>query len=145
MDSTRKSKVITVTAIGRLGRNAELRVVGATTVCSFALAVDKQKKKDELKAGTDWYSCEIWGKRGEALMPYLMVANKVAVSGRQEQQTFQKTDGTPGFKVVINVNDIDLLSPAPAQAPPAPPKPATPPPAPTNFDEIFASDDEIPF
>lgn len=147
--------MIQATANGRLGRDAEKRTVGDTSVVSFPLAVDKPKKQGE-EQQSDWYQIEMWGKRGEALAPYLLKGTKLVVQGRLELQNFVKNNGEPGFKAVINANDIELIArpanAAPAQQQQAAPVPqqrqpvaATAPSRANDIDAIFASEDEIPF
>ena len=63
---------------GNLGKDAETRAVGDTTVTSFSIATTAgygDKKK------TTWYDCSYWGRAGEGLAPYLKKGQSVAVSG----------------------------------------------------------------
>jgi single-strand DNA-binding protein len=55
-----------------------------------------------------WVSCALWGKRGDALAPYLKKGSKVTVSGQIKLRTYQKKDGTPGTELTLNVQNIDL-------------------------------------
>lgn len=67
-----------ITLAGHLGRDAELKQVGDTTVLEWSMAVtDKGRKGDS----TAWYRCAIWGKRGESLAQYLTKGTAVIVSG----------------------------------------------------------------
>jgi single-strand DNA-binding protein len=136
--------VITVTAIGRLGKPGELRTVGQSQVLVLSIAVDRQKRAGEANPTTDWYSAEIWGKRAEALAPHMAKGQTVAVSGRLELQTFQKSD-----KPTINVNDFTFAGGKPSgAATPAPapaPKPAFKQQQATDIEALFGGDEEIPF
>lgn len=132
-----------ITIFGNLGRDAEQRQVGSTSLASFPLACKRQKKKDEEKAGTDWFDVTIWGNRS-ALAQHLKKGVPVVVTGRLEFQTFQKQDGSQGTKLAVNCHDISFAggSGNGQQKPAAPPAVAKPA---ENFDDIFASADEIPF
>ena len=127
---------------GNLGRDAETKTVGGSTVCNFAVAVtsgygDKQK--------TTWVSCALWGKQAEGALPgYLVKGQKVAVCGELSTREYQANDGTTKTVVEVRCDAVDLIgakSDAPVTAPAARPTPASAPvAAPTaNYD------DDIPF
>jgi single-strand DNA-binding protein len=63
---------------GTLGRDAELRDVGQSVVCSFSVAVEQRVKREKV---TTWVRCSLWGRRGEALASHLTKGSKVSVSG----------------------------------------------------------------
>jgi single-strand DNA-binding protein len=68
-----------ITIAGNIGKNAETRTTqGGDSVTSFNIAVEDRAGKEK---ATLWFSCSIWGKRGESLAPYLTKGGKVAVSG----------------------------------------------------------------
>lgn len=138
--------MITATAVGRLGRDAESRAAGQQMICSFSMAVDTGKKDDQGKRIAEWYSVDIWGKRGESLQAHLTKGSQVCVTGRMELQRYTK-DGKEITKPVIVANDIALVGGAQQQAAP---QPVAPPPPPKPFanddlDNIFGNDTEIPF
>lgn len=65
-----------VTLSGNLGADADLRYMGnGTAVCSFSLAVNDRMPKGDGEWGewTNWPDCVIFGKRAEALAPWLCV------------------------------------------------------------------------
>lgn len=67
------------TFTGNLGRDAEVRDAGSTTVCGFSVAA-KSGYGD--KAQTIWIDCNIWGKQAESRLPeYLKKGKQVAISG----------------------------------------------------------------
>lgn len=69
----------TITIAGRVGRDAELRrTQGGDAVCSFTVAVDYRNGREK---ATNWWRVSLWGKRGEALAPYLLKGVSVTVSG----------------------------------------------------------------
>lgn len=77
--------MITVTVAGRLGKDAELRQAGDTTVCSFNLAGDTgfgDKKQ------THWFECSLWGRQGEALTPYLQKGQQVTAVGEYSEREY---------------------------------------------------------
>lgn len=67
------------TASGNIGRDAEVRSAGGTSVAGFSLAV-KSGYGD--KAQTVWVDCSIWGKQAESgLVQYLKKGQFVVVTG----------------------------------------------------------------
>lgn len=69
----------TIIIAGKLGKDAELRrTQGGDAVCSFSVAVDQ---RDGREKSTNWWRVSLWGKRGEALAPYLLKGASVTVSG----------------------------------------------------------------
>lgn len=86
---------------GNLGRDAELRDVSGTPVCSFSVAVTQRAKDQKI---TQWVKCSLWGKRGPALASYLTTGQKVAVAG---ELTVRVYNG----KVYLDcrVDDVTLL------------------------------------
>ena len=64
---------------GNIGRDAEVRNAGGTSVAGFSLAV-KSGYGD--KAQTVWVDCSIWGKQAESgLVQYLKKGQFVVVTG----------------------------------------------------------------
>lgn len=71
------------TIAGNIGKDAELRrLQDGTPVAQFSVAVDNGKDKSGNRRESTWFDCSIWGKRGEALEPYIKKGGKVTVSGR---------------------------------------------------------------
>lgn len=69
----------TIIIAGKIGRDAELRnTQGGDSVCSFSVAVDQRDGRDK---STNWWRVSLWGKRGEALAPYLLKGASVTVTG----------------------------------------------------------------
>lgn len=90
--------------VGRLGKDAKLRQVGEGSVANFSLAVDPFKKDGD----TLWVSCSLWGRRADALEPYLVKGKPVLVSGELSLRSYDK-DGQTRQSVELRVNDIVLL------------------------------------
>jgi len=136
----------------RIGRDAELRSAGQTSVINLALAYNYGKKESGGDKPTQWIDASLWGKRAEALEQYLLKGQQVyAVINDVHIETYDKRDGGTASKLVGVISDIELVGGRPQQSGerrereerPAPrreaPKPA---PAQSGFDDI---DDDIPF
>ena len=69
----------TVVIAGNIGKDAETRTTqGGKNVTSFNVAVEDRGGKEK---ATLWFSCSLWGERGDSLAQYLTKGSKVAVSG----------------------------------------------------------------
>lgn len=72
-----------LTIAGNIGRNAEIRTTqNGDKLAGFTVAVDNGKDANGNKRDATWFDCTIFGKRAEALAPYLTKGGKVTVSGR---------------------------------------------------------------
>ncbi|HMN10955.1 MAG TPA: single-stranded DNA-binding protein [Bellilinea sp.] len=77
----------TIVVPGRLGKDAELRYFeDGSSVLNFSLATNIVEKKEKT---TVWYNCSIFGKRGEALAPYLTKGTFVAVTGEHRPRQYE--------------------------------------------------------
>lgn len=134
--------------LARIGRDAEIRhTANQDAVCSLSLAFAWGKKDASGKRPTQWVDGSLWGKRAEALAPYLLKGTLIAVTLDEVHiETYQGANGA-ATKLAGKVLDIELAgSPAAAPAPtPAPaPRPA-PRPAPAPAPNFADMDDDIPF
>lgn len=90
-----------ITIAGRIARDAELRhTQGGESVCSFTVAVDQRQGRDKT---TNWFRVSLWGKRGEALAPYLLKGASVTVQG---EFALGEYEGKPQLN--IRANEIAL-------------------------------------
>src|SRR5690606_37857227 len=87
---------------GNLGRDAEVRQAGSSTVCGFSVAMTSGYGD---KKQTVWVSCSIWGKQAEGALPsYLKKGQQVAVTGELSTREYEgKT------YLELRVNTIDLI------------------------------------
>ncbi len=123
---------------GNVGQDAEVHEVGNTTVCNFSVACN-EKGRNGAEDVTTWYRCAVWGRRGEALQPYIRKGTKVTASGRLSLKVFTGSDGVPRVDATVNVDDLDFFNGG--GAPQAQERPARQPQP--QGDDMF--DEEIPF
>lgn len=93
--------MLNATIAGNIGKDAETRQAGSSTVTGFAVAVE-QRGKDGKK--TQWVNCSMWGSRGDKLVGYLTKGSRVCVSG--ELTTREYNDKT---YLELNVSDVTLM------------------------------------
>jgi single-strand DNA-binding protein len=103
-----------VVLVGRLTRDAELRYTNSgTPVASLSIACNEAVKQQDgsWQEQGHFFDCTLWGKQAESVNQYLTKGRQVAITGRlrQEQWTDQQS-GQNRSKVVINVQNIELLA-----------------------------------
>lgn len=96
---------------GNLGRDAEVRQAGSSTVCGFPVAMTAGYGD---KKQTIWVDCSLWGKQAEGALPgYLKKGQQVAVSG---ELSTREHEGKTYLQ--LRVNSIDLIGKRDDAAPP---------------------------
>lgn len=123
------------TFTGNLGKDCRQGNVSNTNVTNFSVAVTSgygDRKK------TDWVECAYWGKGGEAVAPYLIKGQQVAVSG---ELSMKPAEGQYEAKMVVRVNTLSLVGGKPQvqQSQQQAPQQQSQAPADDDFD------DDIPF
>ena len=99
-----------ITVSGHLGRDAELRYTASgQAILSFSVAASHYQGTGEQRTEhTDWYAVRLFGKRGEALAPYLLKGTRVAVVGRLQHRHSTRQDGSPGCSLDVIASEIDF-------------------------------------
>jgi single-strand DNA-binding protein len=145
--------MIQIFGLARVGRDVEVRYTqGGDAVASVSLAFSYGRKGDDGKKPTTWLDAALWGKRAEALAPYLTKGTLVTVTCEDAHiETFQKSGGGEGVKLAARITAIDLAGggqpqqQAPAQQKPQPqqrPAQRQAAPAGGGFEDM---DSDVPF
>ena len=93
-----------ITVAGSLGKDCESRFLpNGDAVTSFSVADSQGRDKP-----TIWWSCSLFGKRGEALAQYLTKGQAVTVSGTISEREWKDKDGNPRKSMDIRVADVAL-------------------------------------
>ena len=95
--------MIRVTIAGNVGR-AELKDINGTPLLSFSVAGEVREGREK---ETVWASCSIWGKRADALAPYIKKGDKVTVVGRGRIRQYE-SKGEARAELEIRVDDVAL-------------------------------------
>jgi single-strand DNA-binding protein len=137
---------------GRIGKVGELRYTqNGKAVINLSIAVDNGKDTDGEKRPATWFEVALWEKQAEALAPYLVVGDRIGVSGKIRLQIDEGTNGQKYPKLTIDFPSVELLGgaskpqsqPQPAQQRTTTNRPAAnrrPAPA-----AAAVSDEDIPF
>ena len=91
---------------GRLTRDPEIKSVGSTQVCKFALAVSRKYKDTE---ETIFMDIAVWGAQAPACGQYLKKGSNALVQGTLKEERWTSNDGTPKTKIVVNADKVVFL------------------------------------
>ncbi len=100
----------TVTVVGRVGRDAEIRYFESGKVkASFSMAVNRWDSKTKSEV-TDWFNIDVWDKLAEFSGEYVKKGMQVAVDGRIGQNKWtDKATGNDREAFMVIANSIRLL------------------------------------
>jgi len=93
-------------ATGRIGKDCETKQVGDSVVTSFPMAIDVGFGD---RKHSFWIRVNYWGKRGEAVAPWLVKGQLVAVSGELDNREYTKSDGSKGWSLELRASDVQLI------------------------------------
>jgi len=95
-----------ITFDGRLGRDAELRYTPAgDPILSFTVASDIGFGD---RKTTNWFNCQVWGKRGESLKDFLKKGQQVTVYGSLTLREWEDKEGAKRLSPDVRVDEISL-------------------------------------
>lgn len=93
--------MISLTVVGRIGKDAETRKIGNDTVTTFSVASSEKQKDGTYE--TTWVDCSIFGKRGVALEQYLRKGTAVTAIG-----SFKRRESNGKIYFGIKVDHIEI-------------------------------------
>ncbi|AFG38048.1 single-stranded DNA-binding protein [Spirochaeta africana] len=101
----------TVVLVGRLVRDAELRVTGGgLAICKFSLAINRRRKQgDSWVDEANFFDVVLMGRQGEAIQQYLIKGKQVGIQGELRQNRWQDDAGNNRSKVEIFATNVQLL------------------------------------
>lgn len=91
--------------VGRITKDLELRSTSTgKSVCEFTIAVNRDKEN------ADFITIQVWNKQAENLCQYQSKGSLISVDGALRIDTYEKQDGTKGYKTYVLANNIEYLS-----------------------------------
>lgn len=103
--------LIDVKLTGNLVADMQLKKAGETTFGVFTLASNRRKRSEDgtYKSNPTFFrNLAIFGKRAEALKPYLVKGARILVQGHLANNDYEK-DGVKISTLIVRVDDIILL------------------------------------
>lgn len=140
-----------VELIGNLTKDPELRTTNnGNSVCSFTVAVQRNRTGQNGERQTDFINCVAWRKSAENIAKYLTKGKKVGVTGSLQTRTYEDRNGNKVFVTEVVCDEyggVEFLSPKGEQsAAPASEAAAAAYGAPEEQNGFVAVDDEeLPF
>lgn len=98
------------TGLARLGNDAEIRyTTNGDAVANLRLAFAYGKKGADGRKPVQWVDSSLWGKRAEALAPYLKKGTQLVA--HLEDVRIEKYQGQngEGYKMVGKMTDLELV------------------------------------
>ena len=93
--------------MGRLTRDPELRHTQSNTaVCSFRLAIDRDRKGSNGERQTDFIDCTAWGKTAEFVSQWFHKGSLAIAVGRIQSRQWQDKDGSNRTSIEINCDEV---------------------------------------
>jgi single-strand DNA-binding protein len=102
-----------VVIIGNLTKDCDFGYISSgSAVAKMSIAVNRSKKQADGSYGNEvsYFDVQLWGKVAESLKPYLTKGKRIGVAGSLKQDRWQDKDGKNCSKVVINADNVELLS-----------------------------------
>jgi len=105
--------MIDFTFYGRLGADADVKIVNDKMVANFSVAVNKsfKNKNGEWQEETKWIRCSRWYAYKESKQPdYLKKGALVIIKGEPSASAFLSTDGDVIASLDCRVLKLEILS-----------------------------------
>ena len=100
---------------GRIGKDGDLRYLATgTPILVVSVATDTgfgDRKK------TVWVKCNVWGKRGESLAPYIKKGGEISLVGELSESEWTDQQGVARKNLEMDVKEIQLVGGKPAEIP----------------------------
>lgn len=103
----------TVTLIGNLGDKPDLRQTDTgNCLSSFSIAINHHyyNGEGERKENTSWIQCVAWKRNAEIVTEYCQKGDKIAISGKLQQNTWENKEGKKLSEIVVVIESVELLN-----------------------------------
>ncbi len=103
-----------INILGRLGKDPEVKFFDSgNCVAKFSLGDIAGRRDDP----TNWFECEIWGKRAQLLGDTVSKGQRLMVSGNIKTEAWvDQTSGKNRSKQIVNVSDFQYIEKADTSA-----------------------------
>lgn len=132
-----------ISAAGRVVADAEVRFTkSGDPIATFRLASDVGFGDNKT---TNWFNCQIWGRRAESLAPHLTKGQQITVFGTLTLREWEDKEGQKKISPDIRIDDLAFQGGKRDSENTHSQKPANsskPAPKGNNFEDM---DDDIPF
>lgn len=96
---------------GNLTHNLELKYTSSNkAVLDTSIAVQRPYSNQNGERETDFINIQVWGKQAENLKKYCEKGSKIAIEGELRTSSYEKSDGTRGYKTFVLVNSFEFIT-----------------------------------
>lgn len=97
-----------ITIAGNLTADPELKfTAGGYALCKFTVAVNRRVKKgEEWEEQVSFFNCTAWRDQADYLAQSLQKGDRIIVTGRLEQRSWEADDGSKRSAVEIQVDEV---------------------------------------
>ena len=102
-----------VTLIGRLGANPEVKELGKEkAVAKISLATDDSYKnaKGEKVESTQWHTVVAWNRQAKFAEKYLTTGSQIAIEGKLVHRMYEDSKGEKKYITEVIANEFLMLS-----------------------------------
>jgi single-strand DNA-binding protein len=102
-----------VTLIGRLGANPEVKELGKEkAVAKISLATDDSYKnaKGEKVQSTQWHTVVAWNRQAKFAEKYLTKGSQIAIEGKLVHRMYEDSKGEKKYITEVIANEFLMLS-----------------------------------
>lgn len=105
-----KSLRNSITLIGHLGKDPEVKTFGGNKRAAFSIATTDSYKnaKGEKVSDTQWHNIVIWGKLAGVAEKYLKKGQEVVLEGKLVHRVYEAS-GEKKYVTEVNVNDLVMV------------------------------------
>ncbi|MDO4269783.1 MAG: single-stranded DNA-binding protein [Eubacteriales bacterium] len=95
--------------MGRLTRDPELRHTQSNmAVCSFTLAIDRDRKGPNGERQTDFIDCVAWGRQAEFVTQWFNKGAMAIVVGRVQSRNWEDKNGGKRVSIEVNCDEVSF-------------------------------------
>ena len=99
-----------VELLGRVGSDPELRrTQNGMAVVQLRLATDRRSRDESAESQTDWHTVVCWDKQAEAVAQYVQKGERVYVSGRLNQHSWETDQGERRSRTEVHASEVIFL------------------------------------
>lgn len=98
--------------VGRMGKDAEIRVVeSGRKVASFTLATSEvyKDKSGNKKEETQWHNIVFWGPIADAIEKYLKKGSQIYVQGKVRYRSYEDKEGVKKYTTEVIGQSMSML------------------------------------
>ena len=97
--------MLSVTAVGYLARDPEIKAIGEREVANFTILCNRKTKTGEIVTQVD---CAVWGPRAQVIGDFVVKGMQMTVTGEAYVEKYESKEYGTVAKIVLAVNDFSL-------------------------------------